>query len=343
MKIALDVLGGDNAPKSNLVGVKDYLERYTENPAELILLGNKEYISKYLKSIQIDQSLITIINTTQEVGIHEKPSRIFKEKPDSSLVRSIQLLKENKVDAVLSAGNTGALLATSLFLLGKIPNIRRPAFAPYIPTRHGGFILCDAGANPNSKPLDLVQCALMASAYTAHLNTISNPSVSLLNIGKEENKGNDLIIQTYPLLKKHLNNFIGNLEPRYIMEGKADVVIADGFTGNIVLKLTEGVFSHIIDWFHDLYFTHVNTEQQSSEFLSILKEIQNSLDHEEYGATPLLGINGLVMKCHGSSTSRGISNSIYSTQKAIEDSLLENIENNLAQHMDLTQEAIINE
>ena len=271
--------------------------------------------------------------------MYEKPARIFKEKPDSSLVKSIQLVKDGDANAAVSAGNTGALLASSLFLIGKIPGIRRPAFAPFIPSSKGGFILCDAGANADSKPNHLVQFALMACAYMEHLENRPKPRVALLNIGSEKGKGNELTTATFPLMQQFVEHFIGNIEARYILEGKVDVVICDGFTGNIVLKLTEGVISHLLEWFQDLIQPHSGDAIVSSEFLSILKEIQTTLDHEEHGATPLLGINGVVMKCHGSSTARGITNSLLAAQKTVEENLIEDIAERLSKHTAIFEES----
>ena len=332
MKIALDVLGGDFAPMANIEGAMAYLHEYGNSAASLILVGDNNTIKSSLQPYNYNKSKVHIVHTTEVVGMHEKPSRIFKEKPDSSLVKSIKLVKDGEADAVVSAGNTGALLASSLFLIGKIPGIRRPTFAPFIPSNKGGFILCDAGANADSKPQHLVQFALMAGAYMEHLENRPNPRVALLNIGKEQGKGNELTIAAYPLLQKFLEHFIGNIEARYIMEGKADIVICDGFTGNIVLKLTEGITTHLMEWFQDLFQTHAGFSNLSSEFLSILKEIQITLDHEEHGATPMLGINGVVMKCHGSSTARGISNSLLAAQKTIEGNLIEEIAERLIKY-----------
>ena len=177
MKIALDVFGGDNAPESNIKGVFSYLDHYGDSAEEMILLGDRAQIETTIKSLSRDISDVSIIHTNEVVGMDERASRIFREKPDSSLVKSIQLVKDGEAQAAVSAGNTGALLTSSLFLIGKIPGIRRPAFAPFIPTNNGGFILCDAGANADSKPQHLVQFALMASAYIEHLKIRPNPKV----------------------------------------------------------------------------------------------------------------------------------------------------------------------
>ncbi len=338
MKIALDVLGGDFAPMANIEGAITFLNDFNST-ASLILVGDKKIIETALQSYKYNREKVEILHTTEYVDMHEKPSRIFKKKPNSSLVKSIQLVKDGKASATVSAGNTGALLSASLFLIGKIPGIRRPAFAPFIPSNKGGFILCDAGANADSKPQHLVQFALMACAYIEHLENRKNPQVALLNIGSEKNKGNDLTTSTYPLLQQHVEHFIGNIESRYILEGKADVIICDGFTGNIVLKLTEGIITHLIEWLQDLFQTHAGSAKLSSEFLSIIKEIQNTLDHEEHGATPLLGINGVVMKSHGTATARCISNSLLAAQKTVEGNLIDDIAVRLSKHKVINEDS----
>ena len=338
MKIALDVLGGDNAPLSTIEGAFLYLDEQGDLAAELILLGDKKEIESTIQDLSRDKSDIIIHHTKEKVGMNERSSRIFREKPDSSLVKSIQLVRDGVAQAAVSAGNTGALLASSLFLIGKIPGIRRPAFAPFIPTNKGGFILCDAGANVDTKPQHLVQFALMAIAYMEHLANRQDPRVALLNIGSEENKGNELTINAYPLLKKHIHNFIGNIESRYLFEGKADIVICDGFTGNIVLKLSEGIIAHIIGWIQERVGVYVPNKDASSIFQPVFDDIAATLDHEEHGATPLLGINGVVMKCHGSSTEKGIKNSLIAAQKTVEEDLIEDIATILSKHTDIFDE-----
>jgi len=337
MKIALDVLGGDNAPLSTIEGAFSYLDHHGDSAAELIFLGDKTQIESTIQELSRDKADITIHHTTEKIGMNERSTRIFKKKPDSSLVKSIQLARDGEAHAVVSAGNTGALLASSLFLIGKIPGILRPAFAPFIPTNKGGFILCDAGANADTKPQHLVQFALMASAYMEHLENRPNPRIALLNIGLEENKGNELTINAYPMLKHHISNFIGNIESRYILEGKADIVICDGFTGNIVLKLTEGVISHLLCWMQERVEAHIPDEDASSIYQPVFDDIATTLDHEEHGATPLLGINGVVMKCHGSSTAKGIKNSLIAAQKTVEENLIEDIVERLSKHTDIIE------
>ena len=205
MKIALDVFGGDNAPYSNIKGAYSYLKenKYDSNK-KIILVGDKSKIISIIKELHLDKSKVIIEDAPDIIQMHERSSRLFKEKPNSSLVASIRLVSEGIAQAALSAGNTGALLSSSLFLIGKISGIKRPALAPYIPSNKGGFILCDAGANADSKPQHLLQFAIMAEAYLELYQNISNPRIALLNIGVEKGKGNDLTISSYNLMENNL-------------------------------------------------------------------------------------------------------------------------------------------
>ena len=308
MKIAIDVMGGDNFPAANVDGVFDYLKKSNNLDIHFLLIGNKLLIERYLENKKLNSKFTSIIDASEVIDDTDRPSRVFKTKPNSSIVKSINLLKEKKVDAVISAGNTGALLATSLFLIGTIHNIKRPALAPYIPSQKKGFILCDAGANVDTKPEHLMQFAIMSKSYLENVENISNPKIGLLNIGKEPNKGNELTKQAYQLLKSNFENFIGNIEPRYILNEDFDILICDGFTGNIVLKLTEGIFSNILDQL----------------------DIKTKFDYEEHGGTPILGVKGIVIKCHGSSSKKSITKSIETAKIFHNKKIIDIIEEDLS-------------
>ena len=331
MKIAIDVMGGDYAPDAAIDGAISFIKKNPEINISIILLGLEKNINSYLNTLSLNNYIlkqISIIHCPQIVTMDDRPSRILRDKPNSSLIKAIELVKNKEADAIISAGNTGALLISSLLLLGKIKGIRRPAFAPFIPTIAGGFIICDAGANVDAKPKHLLQFALMASAYIEHLKNIKKVKVGLLNIGKEENKGNDLYKEGYKLLKENLNNFYGNIEARYIQDGLVDVVVCDGFTGNIILKHSEGMIKHILLWIKELNKkTNNNTNINKT-----IKTISALLDYEEHGATPLLGVDGVVMKCHGSSKSKGFYSSIEAAKKAFDHQLINDIESILKKH-----------
>ena len=331
MKIAIDVMGGDNFPSANIDGVFAYVKNIKLEDIHFLLVGNKLLIKKYLNNKKISSDYISIINASQIINNNDSPSRVFKTKPDSSIVKCINLLKNKEVDAVISAGNTGALIATSLFLVGTIHNIKRPVLAPYIPSSNKGFILCDAGANVDVKPEHLVQFAVMSKCYLENVEDIQNPKIGLLNIGKESNKGNDLVRQTYPILESKFDNFIGNIEPRNILNENIDILICDGFTGNIVLKLTEGMFNNI---FH---FIQKNPKYNKDNFKkanSLIHDIQKKFDYEEHGGTPILGIKGIVIKCHGSSTKKSITNSIKTAKIFYEKKIINTIEKKLSYQLD---------
>ncbi len=329
MKIALDIMGGDNAPKSIIEGALSYL-KHTDS--KLYLVGDYDALKLSKSIINRNDNKISFIEASDKITPEDRPSRVFKTKPESSLVKTINMVKDGTVDGAISAGNTGALLSTALFVLGKIKEIRRPALAVYIPSFKGnGTVLCDAGANTTSKPIHLVQFALMASAYMKHLENISNPKIGLLNIGSEKNKGNDFTKESYQLMEKNLNNFVGNVESRYIMDDNADILICDGFTGNILLKSIEGLIEHMVGWVKESIHDHKMTRLSAPLFMPVINDIKVLLDHEEHGATPLLGVNGVVMKAHGSSKSKGIKNALIATENAIKNRLIDNIELRLSQ------------
>ena len=314
MKIAIDVMGGDNAPVSNIRGLSSYLSENNDNNTSFFLIGDKTLIEKTLSEENLSSNLISIINANQTIEIGDNIGKIHKNKPDNSIVKSINLLKEKEVDAVISAGNTGALLSSSLFVLDKIEHIRRPALAPCIPSDKGDIIISDAGANINTKPMHMLQYAIMSSEYFKLIHGKRNARVGLINIGVEENKGPELYKETYQLLKSSLKSFVGFIESRDIFNGKVDIVICDGFTGNVMLKLIEGMFGNFYNIIKD----------KKNNLSDISKE---KLLYEQHGGTPLLGINGIVIKCHGSSTSISIKNSISQAKTLYETNLIENILN----------------
>ena len=271
----------------------------------------------------------------------EKPSRIFRTKPNSSLVKSIDLIKKDKADAVISAGNTGALLASSLFILGKIDGITRPALAPFIPTENGSVVICDVGANADAKPQHLVQFALMASAFLQVQKNIKSPKVALVNIGSEESKGNELSRSAFQLLNKYVDNFKGNIESRDLLNSDIDVAVCDGFTGNIILKLTEGIIKNLTDY---LKRELSSKNSQNKQLSLVLNNLKRKYDYEEYGGTPILGINGIVLKCHGSSSELSIKQAINTAKKFHDANLINDIADKISKYLELSsQNKTINE
>ncbi|MBE19864.1 MAG: phosphate--acyl-ACP acyltransferase [Gammaproteobacteria bacterium] len=306
IKIALDMMGGDNAPSSNIGGVIEFLSE-SDNSAKVYLVGKSDKISKELELYpKIKSKNFEIVNASDIVLSDDRPSRILKEKPNSSMVKSINLLNDNIVDAVVSAGNTGCLLASSFFKLGTIKNVKRPALIAFIPSENGNFLICDVGANSSAKPIHLLQFSKMASVYINNHFNVPNPKIGLLNIGLEKNKGNELVKESYNLMQEYVEGFIGNIESRYIFDGKADIVVCDGFTGNIVLKLIEGMTNY--------NFNLISSKLDLNKNKTI-KSIKKIYNYEEYGATPILGVKGLVLKSHGSASKTSIKNALKTAEK----------------------------
>ena len=331
MKIGLDIMSGDNAPLSNINGAIRYINNPKSNKNKIILYGN-ENILKNNHSLIKNIPRITSVITTDIITMDDNPLVSFKNKRKSSMIRIIDDLKLKNVNAAVSSGNTGVLLTAALLILGKIEGIKRPALAPYIPIGNKGFILCDAGANSDNKPEHLLQFAFMSSAYIKHLDKIHRPKIGLLNIGIEENKGNQLIKQTYPLLGHNFKNFIGNIESRTLFDNKVDIVVCDGFTGNIVLKLIEGTVNNMVKNTMKSINSHSLSKMIKPVLSPVLNDIKKSFDYEEHGGTPLLGVNGIVMKCHGSSNDKAIENALLNTQKSHENNLIKDMNNLLSKN-----------
>ena len=329
MKIGLDIMSGDNGPLSNIKGAINFLNNPKSKDTNIILYGNENIYKNNKSLIDKYKERLKFTFTKHIISMNDKPSIAFRKKRDSSLIKIIDDINENVIDACISSGNTGALLTSGLLILGKINGVGRPALAPFIPIGKKGFLLCDAGANSNIKPSHLVQFGLMCTAYIENLNQISKPRIALLNIGSEENKGNKLTIEAYPLLKENLNNFIGNIESSELFKNKADIILCDGFTGNIVLKLIEGLVKNMIETTKKSVDSHSISKFIKPVLYPVFSDISKSLDHEEHGGTPILGINGIVMKCHGSSTSKAIENALYKTQQTYETKLIEKFEKKL--------------
>ena len=328
MKIAIDVMNGDKAPSSNINAALKYSIKNPED--DIYLVGKKTVLKKYQSDFK-SKSISNFKNIYAEDTISEDDSmtRLFKRKPECSLIKCIELLKNNEVDAIVSSGNTAALLSSSLIILGKIDKIRRPALGAFIPTEKGGFVLCDVGANSDNKPIHLLQFSLMATAYIKYLEDIKKPKIALLNIGNEAKKGNQLSIETYNLLDKYSENFIGNLESRYLLENKADIVICDGFTGNIVLKLIEGTINKMIGWTKKSINNHSVSKLAKPLLYPVFKDIKKNFDYEEHGGAPLLGVNGIVIKCHGASNEKAIFNGLLHAKKCVENDFISKIKESL--------------
>ncbi len=304
MRIGIDAMGGDNAPKAIIEGVLEFIKNSNDN-IEFVLYGEEARIKSYLNGEKLD-----IVNCAQVIENDDKPVMEIRRKKDSSLVRGFRDLRDNYIDGFLSAGNTGAILVGGMFIVGRIEGIERPAITLTYPTVNGFSVLCDAGANADCKPQYLLKFAHMASLYAKEVLQIERPSIGLVNVGVEETKGNELALQTHKILKESNLNFIGNIEGRDIPLGKCDVIITDGFTGNIILKLTEGLAISFGQKIKALFKQNIFTKLSSIFFKKGFKEFKKSIDYREHGGAPILGVNSYLVKAHGSSDKKAISNAI---------------------------------
>ena len=296
MKIAIDGMGGDNAPKSNVEGVVSAIKEYN---VDIIITGDKDALEKEFANYEFDRSKLEIVHTTEIIENEDKPVKAIRSKKDSSMVVALRLVKEGKADAVVSAGNTGALLAGGLFVVGRIKGIDRPCLCPAIPNvKKGMTIIADGGANADCKPRNLVEFAAMTNIYSKKVLGIENPRISLANVGAEEGKGNDLMKKSYEELKNMDINFIGNLEARDVINAKTDVIVCDGFTGNILLKSAEGVAMSVMGLLKETFLSSTKGKIGAMLLKDDLRKLKSFMDYAEYGGAPLLGVNGGVIKAH---------------------------------------------
>lgn len=307
--VALDAMGGDNAPKEMIKGAVQALEK--TDAVQVLLVGKEDVIRAELAQYTYDKARIEIVNATEVIETAEPPVNAIRRKKDSSIVVGMKLVKEGQADAFVSAGSSGAVLVGGQVIVGRIKGVERPPLAPLIPTEKGVSLLVDCGANVDARPSHLVQFAKMGSIYMEHVVGIKNPKVGIVNIGAEEEKGNALVKETFPLLKGEKNiNFIGSVEAREIPHGQADVIVCEAFAGNIILKLFEGVGSVLISEIKKGMMGSLRSKIGALLVKPALKKTLKSFDSSEYGGAPLLGLNGLVVKTHGSSTAKEICNTI---------------------------------
>lgn len=321
MKIAIDAMGGDHAPKEIVLGALKAIDTYSD--VEITLVGDENKINPYLK----DRNRISIIHTEEVITGTDEPVRAVRRKKNASMVLAAKEVAEGRADACISAGNTGALMAAGLFIVGRIEGIERPALSPTLPTIGGeGFVLLDVGANADAKPEHLVQYALMGSIYSQKVRGIDHPRVGLLNIGTEENKGNELTKHTYEMLKKADINFIGNIEARDLLNGVADVAVTDGFTGNMVLKTIEGTALSIFKMLKSALMSNLKSKLAAAVLKPNLLELKSQMDYSEYGGAGLFGLKAPVIKAHGSSDAKAIYSAIRQTREMIEHQVIGTIQ-----------------
>ena len=308
-RVVLDAMGGDNAPSEMVKGAIDAIGR--EQRVQVILAGKEEVIEKELAKYTYDKDRIRIVNASEVIETAEPPVNAIRHKKDSSIVVGMKLVKRGEADAFVSAGSTGAVLVGGQVIVGRIKGVERPPLAPLIPTEKGVSLLIDCGANVDARPSHLVQFAKMGSIYMEHVLGIRNPRVAIVNIGAEEEKGNALVKETFPLLKEAADiNFIGSIESREIPHGGADVVVTEAFAGNVILKLYEGLGAVLIGKIKEGMLSSLRSKIGALLVKPALKETVKQFDSSEYGGAPLLGLKGLVVKTHGSAKAKEVSNSI---------------------------------
>lgn len=308
-RVALDAMGGDNAPGEIVKGAVDAIHKRKD--IKVFLVGQEDLIENELKQYTYEKEQIEIVNATEVIETAEPPVMAIRKKKDSSIVVAMNMVKKGEADAFVSAGNSGAVLVGGQLIVGRIKGIERPPLAPLIPTATGVSLLIDCGANVDARPSHLVQFAKLGSIYMEHIMGIQNPRVAIVNIGAEEEKGNALVKETFPLLKECEDiNFVGSIESREIPNGMADVIVCEAFVGNVILKLYEGVGSVLIRKVKQGMMTSLRSKIGALLVKPALKETLKSFDASEHGGAPLLGLNGLVVKTHGSSKAKEVSNSI---------------------------------
>lgn len=307
--VALDAMGGDNAPAEMVKGAVDAVSSRAD--IHVILTGQKEVVEEELAKYTYPKEQIRVVEATEIIETAEPPVMAIRKKKDSSMVVAMNLVKQREADAFVSAGNSGAILVGGQLIVGRIHGIQRTPLAPLIPTEKGVSLLIDSGANMDAKAEQLVQFAQMGSIYMEHVIGIKNPKVAIVNVGAEEEKGNALVKETFPLLKECKGiNFVGSIEAREIPHGGADVIVCEAFTGNVILKLYEGLAATLVGVIKEGLTSTITSTIGAALVKPALKKTLKSFDASEYGGAPLLGLNGLVVKTHGSAKAKEVKNSI---------------------------------
>jgi len=330
MKIALDAMGTDNAPAAELEGVALALEEWKD--LEVVLVGKPGIIDA--ETVKGYSGRLELVPAETVVGMHESPTEAVKLKRNSSMAVCIELMKQGRVSGVVSAGNTGAIMAFAMTMLGVVPGVYRPTLAGLFPTLKGNTLELDIGANVDTKPLQLLQFGMIGTTAASYLFKKANPSVGLLNIGHEDSKGNELTFNAYQLFKQHDMNFVGNVEGNAILKGTVDVVVCDGFVGNALLKYAEGlaeILTGLLEQYLEPDSEHRTRRWRRWVSKPVLREFIERMDYQEHGGSLLLGVLGTVVVGHGRSSPRAIMNALRSAATASEDKLVEHIRHRFAQ------------
>ena len=326
MKIIVDAFGGDNAPLEIIKGSIDAKNEYN---ADIILVGKEDTIKKVAAENNIDLSGVEIADAPDVISMEDTPSDIMKEKSNSSMAVGLKMLANGEGDVFVSAGNSGAICVGATLIVKRIKGIKRPGFAPVIPGMNGCFMLCDSGANVEARPEMLLQYGVMGSIYMEKVMGVKNPRVGLANVGTEEHKGDELHQAAYKLLKESNLNFIGNVEGRDIPMTACDVLVCDGFSGNLILKTYEGVAIALMSKIKGIFKKSLKNKLAASVVYGDLKEMAKELDYNEYGGAPIIGCSKPVFKAHGSSTAKTFKSAIRLSMQYVQGNVIDEISSSL--------------
>ncbi|MSU61842.1 MAG: phosphate acyltransferase PlsX [Pedosphaera sp.] len=329
MRIALDVMGGDHGSKIVIEGVQQAIAEGIQ-VSELILVGNEAEIEQHLREHRNRDKRLRTVHASEVLTMQDKPVEGLRRKKDCSILKAVDLVRDGHADAVISAGNTGGIVAASTIRLRPLSGVDRPGIATVIPTPENEFVLLDSGANIECRPIHLLHYAVMGSVYSREILGYKNPRVGILSNGTEENKGNELTLQAFKLCKQIDINFVGNVEGHDLCHNRVDVVICDGFVGNIVLKTIESFAQGLVGWLK--LELSKNPKRMLGAFLArnALRTIKRRMDPDAYGGAPLLGLNGVVMKCHASASARAVMNAICVCREALQHNINQRIRDEVA-------------
>ena len=334
-RIAVDVMSGEKEPSELIAGALKALKE--EKKIELTLIGEYDIISEELAKTDFDSKRLKIENSDEIITMDESPIKALRKKKNATVNVGAKLLKKSKIDAFISPGNTGSVMAAGLLRVGRIKGISRPPIAIQFPAVNGSTLVLDNGANTDCSPKNLKQFALMGQLYAENVMKIDNPKVALLNIGEEKTKGNNLTKESFEVLSndQRIKNFIGNVEGRDIFSNKVDVVVTDGFVGNIVLKTTEGAASFFLDLIKESFKTNLRSKIAAFLIKPYLKKVLNKIDYRQYGGAPLLGVNGVVIISHGGSDGTAIYNAIKAAKRTVKEDIVKLIKAELEKNEEL--------
>lgn len=338
IRIAVDAMGGDYAPQAVVQGAV-LASQAAEAEIDLILVGDKDRIASELSNLENPTPPFDIEHAPESISMEEHAVEVMRRKKGSSIAVGMNLLKGKKVDAFVSGGNTGVVMATALFKLGRIEGVSRPAIASCLPSEKGIVVVLDVGANAECKPQNLYQFALMGSIYSSYVLKAKKPKVGLLSIGQEQTKGNELILDTHKLLSRSPLNFVGNVEGRDVLKGTCDVVVCNGFVGNIVLKFAESIDGFLVSLVRKRVKESLLFRLGAFLLKISLRDLKKSLDYAEHGGAPLLGVDGVCIICHGDSSPKAILNAIKLASNMVKNEVNSHIKEKVAQNSHILNEA----